>query len=156
MESVPVSPEGLKNLKAQLKEIDRKIPIVTGKVATARAFGDLSENAEYHAAREDLAMLHAFQKKLRGQISNCRVIDPKDIPKDVAVMGATVDLEDIDSGRKVSYTLVGEGEADPLERKILTTSPIGKALLRKKVGDEIEVQVPRGLMKYKVKKINYA
>ena len=155
METTPVTPEGLQKLKDQLAEVGHKIPQVTERLAQAREMGDLGENAEYHAAREELGWLRAREGALRSKIANCRVIDPSDAPRDLVVMGATVKLKDLANGREVVYILVGEGEGDPLKRRILTTSPIGKALLRRKVGDEVEVEVPRGLVKYEVIGIEY-
>ena len=155
MDTVPVTPEGLEKLKAELLAVERKVLSDTGRLAAAREQGDLSENADYHAAKEELGWLNAQINAMRGRIAICRIVDEKDLPKDLAVMGARVTLEDTGAGREVVYTLVGEGQADSAQRKILTTSPIGSALLRKKVGDPVEVKAPKGLIKYKVKKIEY-
>ena len=155
METTPITPKGLEKLKRQLAEVEGKLPGVTRRMAAAREMGDLSENAEYHAAREEIAWLNSQADNLRGRIAGSRVVDTSGGPRDLAALGALVRLEDLSNGRPVAYRLVGEGESDPVQRRILTTSPIGRALLRKKVGDEVEVQVPRGLLKYRVTGIEF-
>jgi transcription elongation factor GreA len=156
MDTVPVTPEGLQKLKDELAAVEDKIPGVTERLSAAREQGDLGENAEFHAAREEISFINSQISKLQKHLAMCRVVDPKDLPKDMAALGARVTLEDLTSGREVTYMLVGGGEADPVKRKILTTSPVGAALLRKKVGDEVEVQAPRGTIRYKIRKIEYS
>ena len=154
MSQLPVTAEGKRNLNAELSELQQRVPIITKAVEEAREKGDLKENAEYHAAREELAMINARISDLRSKLARAVVVDESQIDTSRVAFGATVTLVD---KRKTSedWKLVGEGEDDVLENKILTSSPMGSALLGKKVGDIVTVNAPAGELKYTVKKITY-
>jgi transcription elongation factor GreA len=147
--------EGLENLKAELNQMEERHPKILKAVQEAREKGDLRENAEYHAAREDLAATEARIELLKSKISNASIVDPSKIGGDAIVFGATVKLLDMEFAEEEEFTLVGEGEADPLNNRILTTSPMGQALLTRKVGDVVEVPAPKGALKFKVLEIRF-
>lgn len=143
--------EGLQNLKDELH--DRKFkqrPLISQKVATAREHGDLKENAEYHAAREELSMMETKIQILQDRISRARIIDEKDIPDDKVYLLTTVVLKDHDFDEILEYQLVSPSEADVAKNKISSTSPIGKALLGKQRGDKVDIDVPAGTIHYEV------
>jgi transcription elongation factor GreA len=155
METVPMTQEGLDKLRAELKLMEEHRPKVLLQVKEAREKGDLSENAEYHAAREDLSMLEGRIREMKDKISRANIVDPSKIGGDTIVFGATVKLLSLSDNEEEEYVLVGEGENDPLNGRILTTSPMGQALLTKKVGDKVDVPTPKGSLKFKVLKIEY-
>ena len=128
---------------------------IAEKIATARAEDDLSENAEYHAQREAQGMLQAKINKLREQLSCARIVDPDQIPKDEIAFGATVILKDLDLDEEEEMTLVGAGDEDYDAGKYLITSPLGQGLLGKKVGDSVEIEVPRGTLRFEILEIRY-
>jgi transcription elongation factor GreA len=149
--------EGYEKLKTELSHLnDVKMIEVTKRVAAARDLGDLSENAEYHAAREDQGLLHAQIDLLRTKLAKAYIIDPKQLPKDTVVFGAKVKVKDLDMNEEEEFTLVGPGQDDPDQNRILTTSPIGQGLLGKKKGEVAEIQVPRGVLRFKVLEIAFA
>ncbi|MCW8128743.1 MAG: transcription elongation factor GreA [Planctomycetota bacterium] len=153
--ATPMTQEGLEKLKAELAELEARRPVILLAIKEAREKGDLSENAEYHAAREELAMTEEKITDLRYKISQAVIVDKTKIGGDAIVFGATVKLLDMATKDEEEYTLVGEGEADPLANRILTTSPMGQALLTHKVGDVVEVPVPKGKLKFKVLEIRF-
>jgi len=153
--SLPMTKEGLAKLEAELAELEERRPKILLSIKEAREKGDLKENAEYHAAREDLGLCEGRISDLRSKISQATVIDPAKMAGDTIVFGAKVKLYSIDFKEEEEFHLVGEGEADPFQNKILTSSPMGQALLTKKVGDTIQVPAPKGLLKYKVLAIKY-
>jgi len=155
MDTVPMTKEGYDKLSAELVELESRRPKVQLQIKEAREKGDLSENAEYHAAREDLSMLEGRISDMKDKISRAFIVDKSKIGGDTIVFGATVKLESLPDKDIEEYTLVGEGENDPLNGLILTTSPMGQALLTKKVGDKVEVPAPRGTLKYKVLEIKF-
>jgi transcription elongation factor GreA len=155
MDTVPMTQEGLDKLRADVAELEERRPKVLLQIKEAREKGDLSENAEYHAAREDLSMLEGRIRELKGKISRAEVVDKNKIGGDNIVFGATVKLLSLSDNEEEEYTLVGEGENDPLNGKILTTSPMGQALLTKKVGDKVEVPTPKGALKFKILSIHF-
>jgi len=155
MDTVPMTKEGYDKLSAELLELESRRPKVQLQIKEAREKGDLSENAEYHAAREDLSMLEGRISEMKDKISRAFIVDKSKIGGDTIVFGATVKLESLPDKDIEEYTLVGEGENDPLNGLILTTSPMGQALLTKKVGDKVEVPAPRGTLKYKVLEIKF-
>jgi transcription elongation factor GreA len=120
------------------------------KIAEARAHGDLSENAEYDAAKEEQGLFELRISKLEDLLSRARIIDKSDLPKDAIYILSDVTLEDLKTGDTVTYKLVSPEEADFEQNKIAVTSPIGKALMKKKTGDLIKVVVPAGTLEYKV------
>ena len=154
---IPMTREGYEKLKTELSHLnDVKMIEVTKRVAAARDLGDLSENAEYHAAREDQGLLQAQIDLLRTKLGKAYIIDPKQLPKDTVVFGAKVKVKDLDMDEEEEFTLVGPGQDDPDQNRILTTSPIGQGLLGKKKGEVAEIQVPRGVIRFKVLDIAFA
>ena len=155
MQTVPMTREGLEKLKAELAELEARRPKLLVAVREAREKGDLSENAEYHAAREEMSVIEGRIGQLKSKIGNASIVDTSKIGGETAVFGATVKLRNLDDHEEEEFTLVGEGEADPFANKILTTSPMGQALLTRKVGDEIEVPAPKGKLRFKLLEIRF-
>jgi len=156
LERVPVTREGYDKLKGDLDRMQNHEMIeIAKRIATAREMGDLSENAEYHAAREDQGMLEARINSLRDKLSRAMIIDKSTLPTDSVVFGATVKVKDLDIDEEEIFYLVGPGEDDPVNNKILTTSPIGQGLLGKKIGDVAEVQAPMGTLRFEVVEIMF-
>jgi len=155
-ERIPITREGYDKKKAELDRMQNVEMIeVAKRIAAARDLGDLSENAEYHAAREDQGMLQARIDSLKDQLARAYIVDQTTLPRDTVVFGARVRIKNLDSGEFEAYDLVGPGEEDYDNNKILTTSPRGQALLGKKVGDKVEIKVPRGILKYQIVDINF-
>jgi len=157
MNKVPLTVTGAEILRAelhQLKTVER--PSVIAAIAEARSHGDLSENAEYDAAKERQAFVEGRIKEVDGKLSNAQIIDPKLLDADGrCVFGATLDLEDQDSGALVTYQIVGEDEANIKAGKISVNSPIARALIGKFAGDIAQVQAPAGLREYEVLEVRY-
>jgi transcription elongation factor GreA len=157
MATIPITKRGSEKLKAELhklKTVER--PWVIGAIAEARAQGDLSENAEYEAAKDRQGFIEGRIQEIEGKLSACQIIDPVDLHADgKVVFGATVELEDEDSGAKVKYQIVGEDEADLKLGLINIGSPIARALIGKLEGDTAEVQAPGGVKHYEVVKVSY-
>jgi transcription elongation factor GreA len=157
MSKVPLTVNGAECLRLelhQLKTVDR--PSVIAAIAEARSHGDISENAEYDAAKERQGFVEGRIKEVEGKLSNSQIIDPKLLDADGrCVFGATLDLEDQDSGAQVTYQIVGEDEADIKAGKISINSPIARALIGKFAGDIAQVQAPGGLREYEVLEIRY-
>ncbi len=148
---IPITREGYEKLKAELDQMQNADMIeITKRVATAREMGDLSENAEYHAAREDQGMLQARINELKGKLSKAFIIDRSQLPTGTVVFGVKVKVKDLDYDDEEEFELVGPGEDDPDKNKILTTSPIGQGLMGLKVGDKAEIDVPKGKIRFKV------
>jgi len=146
--------EGLENAKNELHDMKyNQRPIISQKVATAREHGDLKENAEYHAAREELSMIESKIQDLQGRISRARLISEDDIATDSVHILTTVKLKDLKFDDELEYKLVSASEADYKENKISVDSPMGKALIGKGVGDTVEVPAPGGVMKYEILRI---
>lgn len=149
-----ISKDGLEKLKAELHELKaEKRPAIAKKISEARDFGDLKENAEYYAAREQMLFLENKITQLEETIRRARVVDPNKVSTEHVSIYTTVSLEDLNRNQTVEYTLVSQEESDFREAKISTTSPVGKALLGKKVGEVVNIKVPAGVMKYKVLEI---
>jgi transcription elongation factor GreA len=145
---------GLHKFQAELKELEAKVPPLKKAIVTAREHGDLSENAEYHAAKEALAHVESKIRQIQTKIASAVIIDESRMPDGIVTFGSTVALLDCDSDEEETFTLVGAGEENFLEGKILTTSPLGQALLQKKEGEKFDFKVPNGtVIKYKVVKI---
>ena len=157
MNKIPVTTTGAEKLRAELqylKTVER--PNVIAAIAEARSHGDLSENAEYDAAKEKQAFVEGRIKEVEGKLSSAQIIDPKLLDADGrCVFGATIDLEDQDSGDQVTYQIVGEDEADIKEGKISINSPIARALIGKFAGDVAQVQAPGGLREYEILDVRY-
>lgn len=156
VDSVPMTREGYNKIKAEIDRLENEeMPRVTEKIAAARAEGDLKENAEYHAQRENQGMLQAKINELKDKIARASIIDPSKLPKDEVVFGCTVTVEDLAYGDEEQFTLVGAGEEDYNAGKILVTSPFGQGLIGKKVGETVEIDAPAGLLKFKILKIEF-
>lgn len=153
---IPMTREGYDRLKSELVQLrDFEMIEITKRVATAREMGDLSENAEYHAAREDQGMLQARINMLSDKLARAELIDPSKLPKDVVVLGSTVRVKDLDFDDEETFHIVGPGEDNPDQNKILPTSPIAKGLMGKKKGDIAEIEAPRGKMRFEVVEISF-
>ncbi|MFA6687360.1 MAG: transcription elongation factor GreA [Desulfuromonas sp.] len=155
-DSIPMTPESYEQLQQELKQrmrVDR--PKVVEDIAEARSHGDLSENAEYDAAKDRQGHIEARIKELNDRIARAEVIDPKTIQSDKIVFGATVTLFDVDNDSEVVYQIVGEDEADIKLSKISVTSPVGRALIGHVVDDEVRIRVPSGIKVYEVTNIEY-
>jgi len=156
MEKVPMTIEGFKKLEAELHRLKvEERPRIIQQIAEARDHGDLAENAEYHAAKDAQGMNEAKVAELEDKVSRAEVIDPAKLSGTTVMFGATVTLEDEDSGDKVKYKIVGEHEANVREGKISITSPIARALIGKSKGDSAEVTTPKGTRSYEILKIEY-
>ena len=155
-ERVPMTRTGYDKLKAELNEMENEqMPVIEKRIAAARAEGDLSENAEYHGARESQGMLQAKINMLRDKLSRADIIDTASLPKDQVVFGATVKLKDLDFGDNEEFTLVGAGDEDYDAGKILITSPLGQGLLGKKVGEKVEIEVPAGTNRFEILELRF-
>jgi transcription elongation factor GreA len=151
---LPMTMAGYEKLKADLRQLEtEEEPKLAARVAAARSEGDLSENAEYHGARESLQYLHARISELRTRLSRSYIVDTSKLPKDQVGLGVTVVVEDLDFGDQETYTLVGGGEEDYDTGRILVTSPLAQGMLGKKVGEVAEIQVPRGTTRLKIVEI---
>ena len=157
MATIPLTLRGAQLLKDELqrlKSVER--PAVITAIAEARAQGDLSENAEYDAARERQGFIEGRIAELESKISNAQVIDPKSLQTEGRVVfAATVDLEDLEAGSKVTYQIVGDDEADIKSGLISVSSPIARALIGKCAGDIAEVQAPGGVREYEILDVRY-
>ncbi len=157
MSKIPLTVNGAEALRQELhrlKTVER--PNVIAAIAEARSHGDLSENAEYDAAKERQSFIEGRIAEVEGKLGNAQIIDPKLLDADGrCVFGATVDLEDLDTGENVTYQIVGDDEADIKEGKISISSPIARALIGKYAGDVAEVQAPGGLRQYEVLDVKY-
>jgi len=154
---IPMTREGYEKLKSELAHLhDIKMLEVTKRVAAARDLGDLSENAEYHAAREDQGLVQAQIDLLRTKLARAYIVDPSQLPKDSVVFGSRVKVMDLDMDEEETFELVGPGQDNPDKNRILTTSPIGQGLLGKKRGEVAEIEVPRGTIRFKVLEIAFA
>lgn len=156
MERQPITREGYDKLVAEIRHLETEVmPRIAEAIAEARAEGDLKENAEYHGQREEQGRVHAKIQQLKTKLASCYIVDKADMPKGVVTFGSTVTVKDLDLGDLEKYEFVGPGEEDydgPV-MKILTTSPIAKALMGKKVGDVVTVEIPRGTMELEVAEI---
>ena len=154
VEKVPMLQEGYEKLSAQLATLKAERPLIVDAIEEARAHGDLSENAEYHAAKERQGQVEATIGDLEDKLSRAQVIDPTTLSGDRIVFGATVTLADEDD-KPVKYQIVGQAEADAKAGMISYNSPLGRALIGREVGDEVEVSVPSGDKFYLVDKIAF-
>ncbi len=154
MEKVPMLAEGYEQITAELKALRAERPQIVDAIEEARAHGDLSENAEYHAAKERQGQVEAQIADLEDRVSRAQIIDPTTLSGDRIVFGATVTLLD-DDDKPVTYQIVGQTEADAKKGRISYNSPLGRALIGKKVEDEIEVTVPSGDRFYLVRNIEF-
>lgn len=159
MSRAPITIQGAEKLRAELDELKRvKRPAIVQAIAEAREHGDLKENAEYHAAREQQSFTEGRIQQIEGVLSNADIIDVKEIGKNAGskiVFGATVDLFDVDEEKDVTYQIVGELEADIKQNLISVTSPIARALIGKSVDDVAVVQAPGGDREYEIVAVRY-
>jgi transcription elongation factor GreA len=150
---VILTPEGLANLKAELEHMSTvRRREVAARIKEAREFGDISENAEYDDAKNEQAMLEARIAQLEEKLRSATVIDASDVDKEVVGVGTTVHVRDAD-GKKLKYTIVGSAEANPAEMKLSNASPVGKALVGHKRGEEVVFVTPKGERRLKIEKI---
>lgn len=148
--------DGYNKLRAEIDRLENEeMPIILERLASARAEGDLKENAEYHGARESQGLLQARINELKGKLSRASILDPSTMPQNEIRFGASISVKRLSSGEVEDYTLVGAGEEDYLEGKILVTSPLAQGFLGKKAGDKVKVQVPAGLIEFEVLKVAY-
>ena len=153
-DKVPMLPEGHRELTAEVKRLKLERPDIIDSIEEARAHGDLSENAEYHAAKDRQGQVEAMIADIDGRLSRALVIDPTTLSGDKVVFGATVSL--IEEGNKeVRYQLVGETEADARIGRISYNSPLGRALIGRSIGEEVEVTTPAGERYYEIAKIEF-
>jgi transcription elongation factor GreA len=157
MSKIPITIAGAERLRAELQELKTvQRPAIVTAIAEARSHGDISENAEYHAAKERQGFIEGRIAELESKLSNVQLIDPALLDADGrCVFGATVDLEDMKSGEVVTYQIVGDDEADIKQGKISISSPIARALIGKYSGDVAEVRAPAGVREYEILDIRY-
>ena len=155
-QSIPMTPEGFVWLQEELKRLMREErPRVVAAIAEARGHGDLSENAEYDAAKERQGFIEGRISEINDKIARAHVINPAEINTDKVVFGATVTLFDTESGNEVTYRIVGEHEADIKQGRLSINSPVAKALIGHRIDDEVSIRVPSGLRVYEVIDIRY-
>jgi transcription elongation factor GreA len=151
MEKIPITKAGFEKLKKDIDTIKNvSIPENVRDIEVARAHGDISENAEYSAAKERQSFLYGRKQELENQLALANVINIKGLKTDKVVFGCYVSLEDTDSGEKIKYQLLGPYESDISQNKISVTAPIGKALIGKRIGSEINVQTPGGTRSFEL------
>ncbi|OQK17998.1 transcription elongation factor GreA [Methyloprofundus sedimenti] len=157
MDKVPLTIAGANKLKAELEELKTVIrPRIVEAIATARAHGDLKENAEYHAAREQQSFSEGRINEIETKLSNAQIIDVTTIDaKGKVIFGATVEIEDLESEKKVTYQIVGQDEADIKQGRISVGSPIARALIGKEEEDVVTVKTPGGEVDYEILSIKY-
>ncbi len=154
-DAVPMTEEGMARIKSEMAELERKRPGIKKAIEEAREKGDLRENADYHAAREELAMLNARIAQLNGMLANAVIIDPSKAPKDKVVLGCTVTFTRLKDKAKMVRTIVGAGQADAAAGKILVTSPLAKAMIGHAPGETVTAELPAGAMELRIEKIEY-
>lgn len=157
MDRIPMTPEGYEQARKKLDHLKYvEMPRVQKALGEARDHGDLSENSEYDAARHELWNLDQAIGELEAKVALADVVDLSKIPKDVIVIGAILKVEDVDTRRKEEFMLVGEGETRTDLDTVSVTSPLGQAFIGKKEGEMVEVQAPRGRLRYKIHSFRYA
>ncbi len=155
-DSIPMTREGYDKIKSEVEHLENvEMPKIAERIATARAEGDLSENAEYHGARESQGMLQAKINMLKDKLIRANIIDMSKVRKDEVAFGAKVTVKDLEYDDEEEYTLVGAGDEDYDRGKILATSPIGLGLLGKKIGETTEIEIPKGTLKFEIVNIQY-
>lgn len=157
MQRYPMTPQGHASLEAELKQLKTvERPRITTAIAEAREHGDLKENAEYHAAREQQGLCEARIRDIEAKLGGSQVIDPTTLPKEGRVVfGVTVVLENLDTGEEKRYKIVGDDEADFKINKISVNSPIARGLIGKSEGDEAKIQTPSGLVEFEILEVLY-
>ena len=154
----PLTVQGAQRLRAELEELKSvKRPEVINAISEARAHGDLKENAEYHAAREQQGFIEGRIKQLEGELSHAQIIDVSTLKAgSKVVFGATVELEDVESGKEMRYQIVGDLEADIKQGLIAISSPVARALIGKLEGDEVSIDTPGGTIEYEIVSVSYS
>ncbi len=157
MNKVPLTIKGAEKLRAELEELKSVVrPRIINAIATARAHGDLKENAEYHAAKEQQSFAEGRINEIESKLSNAQIIDVTKVDANgKVVFGATVEIEDVDSEKRVTYQIVGEDEANIKEGRISIGSPIARALIGKEAGNTVVVKAPGGDVEYEIFSVNY-
>jgi transcription elongation factor GreA len=155
-ERIPMTRAGYNKIKAEVDELqNEKMPEIERRIAAARAEGDLSENAEYHGARETQGLLQAKINLLREKLAHATIMDPTRTVKDEVTFGCTIVVKDLDFGDEEEFTLVGAGEEDYDAGKINIASPLAQGFVGKKVGDRVEVAVPAGVNRFEILRIRF-
>ncbi len=157
MEKVPMTPDGFRRMEEELRRLrTEERPAVVRAIAQAREHGDLSENAEYHAARERQSFIEGRMAELEDKIARAEVIDPAQVSGDKVMFSARVTVVDEDSEEEASYRIVGQDESDVAQGRLSVASPLARAMIGKSVGDQVEVMAPGGARYYEILKIDYA
>ncbi len=152
----PMTVAGADKMRQEIDRLKKEKPLVSQAIAEAREHGDLKENAEYHAAREQMGFLEGRLQDLEARLSNAQIIDIKSIPPgDKVIFGVTVSIVNCETEQKVTYQIVGEDEADVSAGKISLTSPIARALIGKEVGDVVVVKAPGGDIEYEIDDVQH-
>ena len=155
MDKVPMTASGLAALEEELMRLREERPLISKAIGVAREHGDISENAEYHAAKERQGMIEARLKELEGVISYAEVIDPSKLSGNVVKFGATVRVADEDTDKESTYQIVGSYEADAANGTLSVTAPLARALIGKTVGDSVEVAAPGGAKFYEIVEVTF-
>lgn len=155
MKNIPISVQGYKKLEDELAQLKNERPAIIQAIKEAREEGDLRENAGYDAARERQGMAEARIKYIESRMSLYQVVDLDKLSGEKAIFGATVEVEDSDTGEAREFTILGPDEADPAKGSISYLSPVGQALLGKEVGDEVNVDIPRGRVTYEIMAVKF-
>jgi transcription elongation factor GreA len=157
VKEVILTPEGYKKLQAEIEYLSNdKRREVADRIRIAREFGDIAENAEYDDAKNEQALLEHRIALLEERLRDAKVINKKDVAKDVVSVGSKVKLRDVTARETIEYHIVGSAEANPAENKLSNESPVGKAIIGKKKGETVEVAAPRGTLKFKILDIKAA
>ena len=155
-DSIPMTREAYERKRKEVERLEHEVmPQIADKIAEARAEGDLKENAEYHAQREEQGLLQAKINKLKDDLSRAVIVDMKSIPRDEIAFGATIRVRDLMIDEEEEITLVGDGDQDNNNGRYLVTSPLGQGLLGKKKGEIAEIDVPMGTLRYEILDIRY-
>ena len=157
MEREPTTREAFEKLRDQIRHLENEeMPKIALRIAEARAEGDLSENAEYHGQREEQGRTQARINMLKAKLANCYIVETSNMPKGVVTFGSRVTIRDVKDGSEETYEFVGPGGEDYSGEimKILTSSPLAKSLMGKKAGEQVEVQLPRGIQKLEIVKVH--
>lgn len=153
---IPMTQAGYDKIRAEALRLENvEMPKIAEKIAAARAEGDLKENAEYHGQREMQGLMQAKINSLKNKLSRAQIVDVSKLPKDEVVFGATVVVKDLAYGDEETFTLVGAGEEDYDNGKILVTSPLGQGLVGKKVGQVAEIEAPKGKLRFEIVSIRF-
>lgn len=155
MQSIPISMQGFRRLEKELADLKKERPAVIQAIAEAREEGDLRENAGYDAARERQGMLEARIRYIESRLATSQMIDLDSLDGERVTFGATVEIEDVETGESKTWTLLGPDESDPAKGSISLLSPVGQAMLGKEEGEEIVVDAPRGKIRYEIVSVRF-